>query len=249
MINVKSKQEIGIMQEGGKILSSIKEELREMIKPGVTPRQIDKVAEELITKAGGEPAFKMVKDYYWSTCININEGVVHGIPTTVPFLEGDIVSVDIGMYYKGFNTDTSFTQIAGKSDSGVTKFLETGRLALKKSISLTRPGNHILDISKAMQEVVEESGYSPIRALTGHGIGRKLHEDPYIPCFWEERSGKGEIIPEGAVFAIEVIYAQGNPDLILLEDNWTIATKDGKIASLFEETVAVTSKGPLVLTV
>lgn len=247
MIAAKSKEEIEIMEEGGRKLRSIKETLRKMVSIGITPKEIDKEAESLIAKTGGNPSFKMVKDYHWATCININEGVVHGIPTNLPLREGDIVSVDVGLFYKGFHTDTSFTVPVGKVSEKVGRLLDAGRRALSESISRVRAGNKISDISRAMESVLKEGGYSPVEALTGHGIGRNLHEEPHIPCFWREGM-KDEEIPEGASFAVEVIYTEGLPDLELLEDGWTLRTKDGKIAALFEETVIATRQGPLVLT-
>jgi methionyl aminopeptidase len=249
MITPKTQAELEIMIEGGKRLKRVKEALRDAVKPGVTPLELDQMAEKLIKEEGGDPCFKKVRGYHWSTCINLNDGVVHGIPTPTPIVEGDLVSVDVGMMYKGFNTDTSFTVPAGSIDKDTQKFLEVGRIALKKAIEATRVGNRISQISRAMQEVLEEAGYTPVRALTGHGVGKKLHEEPQIPCFWPGDLGSGEVIPERAVFAVEAIYCLGKSDLIISgEDKWTISTKDGKIAGLFEETVAVTEKGPLVLT-
>lgn len=249
MIPVKTPDEIKIMQEGGSKLSQIKDELQAMVRPGVTPDEIDKAAEELIVKVGGRPSFKMVKGYLWSTCININAGVVHGIPSKRPFTEFDLVSVDVGLYYKGFHTDTSFSVPADPASSEYNRFLEAGREALSASIKQARVGKRVSHISRAMQEVLERHKLSPVRSLIGHGIGRKLHEDPQVPCFWEGDLANGELLPECAVLAIEVIYTQGKPDLIISDsDGWTISTKDGKIAGLFEETVAVSKTGPIVLT-
>lgn len=249
MITIKTPQELAIMQEGGAKLASIKEAIREMLAPGVIPLDIDKKAEELMLRAGGTPSFKTVKGYNWATCININEGVVHGIPSKNPFQDGDLVKVDLGLFYQGLHTDTSFTCSLGKIDSEKKKFLEIGREALDKAIVQAKPGNRMSDISSNMQRVLEGAGYSPTRSLTGHGIGRELHEDPQVPCLWVGK-GRGEHLVEGLVLAIEAIYTLGSPELALSpEDNWTISTKDGKIAGYFEETVAITANGPLVLTV
>lgn len=248
MIKAKTPEEIEIMAQGGAKLAIVRDTLAKMVAVGVTPLDIEKKAQGLIVKAGGKPSFQMVKNYHWATCININEGVVHGIPTARPFVPGDIVSLDVGMFYKGFHTDTSVTVPVGGIDPKTQKFLETGKGALKAAIHEAFPGNRVSHISQAMQKILEAEGYSPVRALIGHGIGRNLHEEPQIPCFWEGAVEAGEKIPTGAVFAIEVIYTAGSPDLVRLEDRWTIATKDGKIAGLFEETVAVTAKGPRVLT-
>lgn len=254
MIIVKTPQEIKIMAEAGSKLANIRNTLAQMVQPGITPLEIEKRAQGLIKKQGGRPSFQMVKNYRWATCININDGVVHGIPTPIPFKEGDLVSIDVGMLYKGLHTDTSVTVLAsptggpsGKIDNRLDKFLEVGKIALASAINNARPGNKVSDIAKSVQVEVEKHGYSPVRALTGHGIGKKLHEEPQIPCFWE-RGIQDTVLPEGAVLAIEVIYTMGEPDLVLSEDNWTLRTKDGTIAGLFEETVAVVPNGHLVLT-
>lgn len=247
MIVAKTKKEIEIMTEGGRKLGSIKEALKKNVAVGITGKDINRLAESLITKTGGKPSFKTVKNYYWSTCININDGVVHGIPGNTPFKNGDIVSIDVGLFYKGFHTDTSFTLPVGEVSGRVKRFLDTGRRALSESISKVKTGNKVSDISKTMQSVLKKGGYSPVEALTGHGIGKSLHEDPHIPCFWKEGMRDEETL-EGASFAVEVIYMEGLPDLVLSEDGWTLATKDGKIAALFEETVVATGQGPLVLT-
>lgn len=249
MISTKTAQELEVMKEGGKKLAEIKRELKGLIKPGIKAINLDKRAEELILNAGGEPSFKMVENYSWPTCINVNEGVVHGVPSDKPFQEGDLVSVDVGMYYQGFHTDTSFTVGAGKISSDKEKFLEVGRRALNEAIKQAKPGRSVAHISKAMQEVLEKEGYSPVRSLTGHGIGRNLHEMPQIPCFWPGEAGGSEELREGTALAIEAIYTLGSPELVLSsQDNWTIATRDGKIAGLFEDTVLVTAQGPLVIT-
>lgn len=247
MIQVKTPQEIKVMTEGGSKLANIRNRLAKMVAPGTTPLEIEQKAQELIKNQGGQPSFQMVKNYRWATCININDGVVHGIPTSTPFKEGDLVSIDVGMFYKGFHTDTSVTLPAGATDARLEKFLEVGRLALTSAIGQAKPGNKVSDISKAIQSMVKKHGYSAVRALTGHGIGKNLHEEPQIPCFWE-KSMQDMILPEGAVLAIEAIYTMGEPDLVLSEDNWTLRTKDGTMAGLFEETVAVVPDGPLVLT-
>lgn len=247
MINIKSPEEIALIRENGKKLAQIKDELKKDIVIGNTPANIEKKAEELIFKAGGQPSFKMVKGYRWATCINLNKGIVHGIPTSnVPFKDGDIVSLDIGMFYKGFHTDSAFTVAVGEIPAKTQDFLDTGKNALKLAISKAVVGNHIGDISKTIHTVLTKKGYSPSRDLTGHGVGRQLHEEPSIPGFWTGDANTPKI-PQGAVLAIEVIYSLGSPELVLEEDGWTISTKDGKIAALFEETIAVTEGKPLVL--
>ncbi|OGM11587.1 type I methionyl aminopeptidase [Candidatus Woesebacteria bacterium RBG_16_34_12] len=190
----------------------------------------------------------MVPRYHWATCVNINEGIVHGIPRKeVVFRKGDVVSVDLGMFYQGFHTDTSFTE-GVEVDAKTQQFIELGRIVLDRAITQAVVGNRIYDISKAIQESIEEKGFTPIRALVGHGIGRKLHEDPQIPCYINGTREDSPIIPNNATLAIEVMYTQGKPEVAVLDDGWTVSVRDGKISALFEETIAVTKNGPLVLT-
>lgn len=247
-ISVKSPDEIEAMAEGGKKLSKIKNALRRAVGEGVRASDIEKLASKLIKEAGGEASFKMVPGYRWATCVNINEGLVHGIPKKeIVFKKGDVVSVDVGIYFRGFHTDTSFT-LALEPKDGTAKFLRVGKEALEGAILKAKVGNRIYDISEAIEEKVRKAGYSPIKALVGHGVGRELHEEPQIPCFtYGRREDSPEIAP-GVVLAIEVMYAQGKPNVVKEPDGWTISMADGKISALFEETVAVTSHGPFVLT-
>ncbi|MCK4588451.1 type I methionyl aminopeptidase [Candidatus Woesebacteria bacterium] len=244
----KTPDEIKIMTEGGRKLGKIKKELAGVIKPGISAQEIDILTDKLIKDARGKPSFKMVPGYSWVTCVNINEGVVHGIPhKEIVFKKGDIVSVDLGLFYKGFHTDTSFSVGITPTRTQV-KFLDIGKLALKRGIKKAIPGNRIFDVSEVIQDTLETNNVFPIRALVGHGIGRNLHEEPQVPCFAKGEKERSPKINEGMVLAIEVMYTKGKPDIVVAEDGWTISTKDGKIAGLFEETVAVTSNGPVVLT-
>ena len=247
-IKLKTSEEIEIMREGGKKLARIKKSLMKAVGVGVSAMDIENLAMKLIKEEGAEPAFTRVKDYKWATCISVNEGLVHGIPkSSMIFKKGDVVSVDVGIYYKGFNTDTSDT-IGVAVDSTTEKFLEVGRRALKLAIKEARSGKYIYDISQAMEKTLKSASYSPIRALVGHGVGKILHEEPQIPCFVPGRIDQSPKIEVGMVLAIEVMYALGKADVELLEDGWTIGMRDGKISGLFEETVAVTELGPEVLT-
>ncbi|MBI4029075.1 MAG: type I methionyl aminopeptidase [Candidatus Blackburnbacteria bacterium] len=247
MFKIKTPEEIEIMWEGGQKLALVKKELAKMVVPGALPLDIDKKAQEMILSLGGEPSFKKVRDYRWTTCININNGVVHGIPGEKPFNDGDIVKIDVGIFYKGFHNDSAFTLPVGDISTRNQDFLDAGRQALKESIAQARAGNKISDISKVIEEILTSRDYTPVRDLTGHGVGRNLHEEPMIPCFISGNPANSPVIPEGATLAIEVIYMQGKPDLVILDDGWTIVTQDGKIASLFEETIAVTAEGPQIL--
>lgn len=242
-MTIKTDEEVKIMAEGGRLLAGVRDRVAQAVKPGVTTLQLDKLADKLIAEAGGKASFKMVPGYRWATCININDTVVHGIPGSYKIKSGDKVGIDVGMYYKGFHTDTSVTV------GGPESFLEVGRRGLKKAIDQVRVGKRVADISRAMQETVEEAGLSVVRALTGHGIGQQLHEEPAIPCFVMGDYKHSPKLLEGMVIAIEIMYNQGDFEVVYKnDDGWTIATADGKISGLFEETVAVTAHGPVVLT-
>lgn len=245
-ISIKTPAEIKIMAEGGKKLAEVRDQVAAAAKAGITTEELDALADKLITKTGGKASFKMVPGYSHATCMNVNEVVVHGIPNKYRLKTGDKLGIDVGLYYKGFHTDTSVTvMVNGKT----TKFLEVGKGALNLAISKVKPGNRIMDISRAMQETVEAAGYSAIRALTGHGVGRYLHEEPAIPCFVMGKYEHSPKIVPGMVVAVEVMYNEGVSEVMYKnDDGWTIATADGKISGLYEETVAVTSHGPVILT-
>lgn len=249
-IPIKTKKELLLIEEGGKKLSQIKEALFYMVKEGISSFDLEKKAEELMKKSGGYPSFKMVPGYNWATCINVNEGIVHGIPKKdVVFKEGDLVSVDLGLFYKGFHTDTSFSKIVGKADDFTDSFLDAGKEALGNAVKKCHPGNRIYDISEAIENTLKKRGFKPTAYLTGHGVGKDLHEEPMIPGVigMVERSDTSEIKP-GMVLALEVIYLSGKDKLLVEDDGWTISTADGKISGLFEDTVIVTPKGPIVVT-
>lgn len=251
MIDIKTKEEIEIMKHGGKILSDVLWEVLENIKPGVTEIETDALADRLILEKGGEIAFKKVKGYKHATCISTNNVVVHGIPSNYKFKEGDIVGIDCGVFYKGFNTDMSHSIIVGeKKDPSVVKFLETGERALNEAIKQAVIGNRIGHISKTIQDIVEkEGGYGVVRSLIGHGVGRELHEEPEVPGYLSKKIEKTPALREGMTIAIEVIYNMGSYEVSYLnDDNWTISSSDGSLSGLFERTVAITKDGPLILT-
>lgn len=248
MIPLKNDSEIQIMAEGGAKLGRIKKELSHAVKAGVKASEIEELAVDLIKKEEAEASFKKVPGYRWATCVNVNAGLVHGIPASgVIFKKGDLVSIDVGVFYKGFHTDTSVS-VGVDLDPENRRFLNTGREALEKALKEARQGNYIHDISKAIEDTIEAAGYTTIKALVGHGVGRKLHEEPQIPCFVPGARQESLEIKRGMVLAIEVMYAKGSDKVEVLEDGWTIAMRDGKISGLFEDTVAVTDKGPVVLT-
>ncbi|MEK7470962.1 MAG: type I methionyl aminopeptidase [Patescibacteria group bacterium] len=247
-IDIKTPEEMETMAEGGARLRRVKNALASAVKIGVSALDIENLAMKLINEEGALPSFTKVENYRWATCISVNEGIVHGIPKKETiFKKGDLVSVDVGIFYKGFHTDTSISVGLDLTPENV-RFFETGRTALKKAIREAKPGKYIFDISKAIEDTITGAGYTPLRALVGHGVGRELHEEPQIPCFVPDGTSRGPKIVPGMVLAIEVMYTQGKSDIGVTEDGWTIVMRDGKISALFEETVCVTTKGPQVIT-
>lgn len=236
------------MAEGGKRLAAIKNKLMATVEPGISLLELDASAERWLRDTGGEPAFKKVEGYRWATCINVNEGVVHGIPNRYVIKDGDLVSIDIGLYYQNYYTDTSMSIVAGKMTKEQVEFLQVGKMALRKAIEAARVGNYIGHISQAMQKEIEGAGYHPVKGLTGHGIGKSLHIPPNIPCCLLGNLEETPIIEPGQTLAIEVIYTWGKTKLVTEADGWTISTRDGTMAALYEETVAITDNGSLVLT-
>ena len=244
MINIKTPEEIEIMRIGGGISAGALKEAFLHVKAGVTTKAIDSVVEEYILSHGATPGFKTVENYPYATCINVNAGIVHGVPNKYVLKRGDIVSIDLGALYKGFHTDLSYT-IEVETDNEA-KFLNAGKHALEKAIMMCRVGNRIGDISSTIQTLVEGQGYTVSELLVGHGVGRELHEDPYVPCLGV--SGTGPHIKAGMVLAVEVIYQKGKPDIMLEPDGWTYSTSDGSLSALFEKTVAIEKSGFSVLT-
>jgi len=248
MINIKTLQDIEKMAEGGKILSETLWEVLKTAKPGISEIELDLLAEDLIIKKGGEPGFKKVKGYNNTICISNNEVVVHGIPTENKLKEGDVLGIDCGVFYKGFHTDMSETVIVGSANDQVIKFLEAGKDALNLGIKEVVDGNHVGDISKAIQTAIEKEGYSIVKNFVGHGVGKDLHEEPEIPGFLAGSIKATPLLKKGMVIAVEVIYNIGGSGVVIEDDGWTIKTKDGNISGLFERTIAITEKGPVILT-
>ncbi len=242
-----NKKKLKVMKEGGKMLSDIRNQLADAVKPGVAPVEIENLANTLIKKTGGQASFKTVPDYHHATCINVNDGLVHGIPSQIPFKDSDLVSIDLGLLYKNYHTDTSTTVVAGNPKKDLEKFINTGWQALSAGIKKAQAGNKVSDISRAIEEVIVSSGYTPVRDLTGHGIGKKLHQDPYIPNYFDPKNSDFEL-KAGQAMAIEPMYTQGSEKIKLLDDNWTITTKDGSLSALVEHTIFITQDGPIILT-
>lgn len=235
------------MTEGGKRLGRIKSLLPAMIKAGVTPLEIDSFVDQAILEGGDQHSFKTVDHYRYATCINVNAGIVHGLPGSTPFESGDVVKVDMGLIHAGYHLDTSLTVQVPPHTLAVTKFLDVSRQALDAAIFTAVPGHSVYDLGEAMQKVAEAGGYQVIRDLTGHGIGRKLHMEPYIPCYADPRNKKF-ILAVDQTLAIEVMVAMGDYHLVEDSDGWTLSTQDGSLTAMFEETVYITPDGPLILT-
>ncbi|MDP2720894.1 MAG: type I methionyl aminopeptidase [bacterium] len=246
MIYLKTKEEIKIMAKAGQIAASALRQIAKNVRPGVKVNDLDKIADEKIKSFGAESSFKKVNGYQYTICTTPNDWVVHGIPENYVLKEGDILGVDLGAYFEGFHSDLAYTFPVGKVSDERRKFLATGEKALQAAVKKVKIGGRIGDISETIQHTVERAGYSVVKELVGHGVGRNLHEDPLVPGIGKKDTG--EKIEEGIVLAVEVIYNQGKPQVQLLPDGWSIATKDGLLAGLFETTVAATKKKPLVLT-
>ena len=244
MIQIKTSEQIEKMDKAGSVAAFALQAVLDEVKVGITTMELEKIADAAIASKGATASFKTVDDYEYATCINVNNGLVHGLPSDYVIKEGDLVSVDMGAYLDGFHSDLSHTVEVGSNKE--EDFLKIGEKALEAGISQCKEGNHIGDISHAMQRVIEGAGYTVSRDLVGHGIGKELHEEPYVPGYG--RPGKGLEIKENMVFAIEIICQKGQPDLVVAEDDWTIETADGTLAGLFEHTVAATKTGPKVLT-
>jgi methionyl aminopeptidase len=255
MIHLKTKKEIEIMRIGGKILAEVLTEVIKNVKVGISELELDRLAEKLIIQKGGESGFKKVDGYKHTICISTNDVVVHGIPTNYRLKAGDKVGVDCGVFYKGFHTDMAQSAMVkgeGLNDKymgDVSKFLKAGEKAMWAGIKAAKFGNRIGDISKAVQDIVEGQGYSVVRSLVGHGVGKELHEDPEVPGFLDRPILKTPLLKEGMVIAVEVIYNMGKKDVVYSnDDGWTIKTKDGSLSGLFERTISISKGKTSVLT-
>lgn len=246
MIILKAPWEIEKMRRSNAIVAEILAILKEAVKPGITTMELNELAEEICIKKGARPAFKGYRNYPYSLCVSINEEVVHGLPSKKRYLqEGDIVSLDFGVFYDGYYGDAAITVPVGKISANAKRLLEVTENALYKGIEQAREGRRVLDISAAIQTYVESHGYSVVRQFVGHGIGRSLHEDPQVPNFG--KPGKGAKLKVGMVLAIEPMVNEGTYEVEILPDGWTAVTKDRKLSAHFEHTVAITKNGPEIL--
>jgi methionyl aminopeptidase len=239
MILIKTEREIAILRESNRIVARVLQHLAEMVKPGATGKDLDRVAEQMIHRMGAVPAFKGYRGYPASVCVSMNEQVVHGIPDSRAFAEGDIVSLDLGAIYKGYVGDAALTVPVGTVDPESRRLMAVTEMALMKGIERAREGNRLFDISHAIQSHVEANGFSVVRDFTGHGIGREMHEDPQIPNFG--RPGTGQRLSSGMVFALEPMVNEGDWRVKVLGDGWTVVTADGKRSAHFEHSIAITN--------
>lgn len=249
MIVRKSAQELDVMARAGEVVAETLALLGKHAQPGTTTGELDRIADEFIRSRGGVPTFKGYRGPYpypASICTSPNEIVVHGIPNGYELAAGDILSVDVGVTLDGFVADSAYTFPIGEVDSEAEQLLEVGEAALRAGIEHAQAGGRLTDISHAVQRVTEEAGFSVVRSLVGHGVGRDMHEDPQIPNFGEP--GRGPTLAPGMTLAIEPMITVGGYDIVVEPDQWTIATADGSLAAHFEHTVAVTEEGPRILT-
>jgi methionyl aminopeptidase len=242
----KSAAELDQMEAAGRVVARALELVGEHLRPGVTTQELDELAEEFIRSQGGVPTFKGYRGYPASLCLSPNAMVVHGIPGPYTLADGDILSVDVGVTLGGFVGDSAYTFPVGEVSEEATRLLETGQAALAAGIEAARDGNHLSDIGHAVQKVTEEAGFSVVRSLVGHGVGRSMHEDPQIPNFGEP--GRGPVLQPGMTLAIEPMINAGGPNVFLHDDEWSISTEDGSLSAHFEHTVAITETGPRILT-
>jgi methionyl aminopeptidase len=246
MIYLKTNEEIELLRENNILVSQALAEVAKHIKPGVTTKELDRIADDFIRSHGAIPSFLGYEGYPASACISVNEQVVHGIPSDYVIKEGDIVSVDLGTFMKGFNGDSAYTFAVGEIADDVRQLLEVTKEALYKGTAQAKVGNRVGDISAAVQEYAESFGFGVVRELEGHGLGRKMHEAPGIPNYGLR--GRGPLLKEGMVICIEPMITMGNRAIVFERDGWTVRTRDRKPAAHFEFAVAIRKDGPDVLT-
>lgn len=246
MIFYKTEEEVAIIKEGAEILGRTHAEVARLIKPGITTLELDQVAEKFIRDAGGTPSFKNYNGFPFTLCISVNENVVHGFPGKHELKPGDIVSVDCGVFYKGYHSDSAFTYAVGDIDPEVAALLQRTEESLYKGIEEAKFGRRIGDISYAVQNHVEQFGYGVVRELVGHGLGKKLHESPEVPNYGKR--GRGPKLQHGLVIAIEPMVNLGKRNVVQEADGWTIRTSDRSPSAHFEHTIAIFEDRTEILT-
>ena len=246
MVTIKSEREIELMREAGEILAKVHEELGKTVKPGISTKEIDRICEEMIRSYGCIPSFLGYEGYPASVCISINDEVVHGIPSKHRYLnEGDIVSLDTGVIWKGYQSDAARTHMIGEVTPQARKLVEVTQQSFFEGIKFAKAGNHLNDISTAIQAYAEKFGYGVVRELVGHGIGTHLHEDPEVPNFATKR--RGILLQPGMTLAIEPMINAGTPDVIWMDDDWTVVTADHALSAHYENTILITEGEPEIL--
>jgi methionyl aminopeptidase len=246
MILLKSRQEIAIMAEAGRLVAATLAELKRVIEPGITTRELDEIAASFIARNGGRAVFKGYQGFPASICTSINEEVVHGIPGLRQLKNGDIISIDVGVEINGYVGDAAITVPVGEVEPEILRLLQVTEGSLARGIAQAKVGNRLSDISHAIQTYVESNNFSVVRDYVGHGIGRQMHEAPQIPNFGPP--GRGPRLEEGMVLAIEPMVNMGTYHVRTLDDGWTVVTQDGKPSAHFEHSVAITTDGPVILT-
>ena len=247
MITLKSRNEIDLMRRAGKITAAARALAREMVKPGVTTREIDRAVEQFIRKNGAVPSFLNYHGYPGSACISVNDEVIHGIPGNRVLQEGDIVSVDVGAYIGGFHGDCAATFACGEISPLAQKLIAVTRQSFYEGMKFARQGNRVLDIGHAVQSYVEKNGFSVVRSFVGHGVGANLHEEPSVPNFGSP--GRGPRLIRGMTLAVEPMVCAGHYDVKVLRDKWTTVTADGSLSAHYENTLLITDGEPEILTV
>lgn len=250
MILIKTEEEIKIMAEAGKILATVLKEIEKQVKPGVTTLELDRACEALILfgapSGSAKPGFKGYEGFPFSLCASVNENVVHGYPSNYVLKEGDIIGLDLGVLYKGYYSDMAITVPVGKVSFEAKRLIDVAKKSLRLGIKKVRPGNTVGDIGNTIQRFVEDQGFSVVRVLCGHGIGKKLHEDPQIPNYGKR--GAGEKLVEGMTICIEPMITAGDYNLKKSKDGYGFATKDGSLSAHFEHTILITKNGARILT-
>lgn len=246
-VSIKSAREIELMREAGRLLEQVHNELGKIIRPGLSTKEIDRVGEEMIRSFGCVPNFLNYNGFPASICVSVNDEVVHGIPSRKRILrDGDIVSLDAGLIYKGYHSDAARTHEVGNVGKEVRQLIEVTKQSFFEGIKYAKEGNYLHDISNAIDAYIGKYGYGIVRDLVGHGIGTKLHEDPQIPNFRQRR--KGVRLRRGMTLAIEPMINQGRSDVVWLGDDWTVVTEDGSCSAHYENTVLITGGEPELLT-
>lgn len=247
-VSIKSAREIELMREAGRILAVTHEELGKALKPGMSTMDIDRLGEQIIRSYDCIPSFKNYNGYPGSICVSVNDEVVHGIPSKRRIIrEGDIVSLDAGVIYHGYHSDAARTHAIGQISPEAQRLIDVTRQSFFEGIKYAKAGNHLNDISSAIQAYAESFGYGVVRDLVGHGIGENLHEDPEVPNFAQRR--KGIKLVSGMTLAIEPMINAGRPDVVWLDDDWTVVTDDGSLSAHYENTVLITANGPEILSI